>query len=54
VPTSVQALRREGVVYRPIRGERTLVETGAAWRAADDSALVQAFLGYLPKPGRPT
>jgi len=48
VPASVKALHREGVVYRPIRGERTLVETGAAWRKADDSALVQAFVEYLP------
>jgi len=52
VPSSVQALHREGVVYRPLRGEPTLVETGAAWREADDSSLVQAFLDYLPKPVR--
>jgi len=48
VPASVRALHREGVVYRPIKGERTLVETGAAWRRADDSALLQAFVDYLP------
>ena len=28
-----------------------LVEAGAAWRKADDSTLVQAFLGYLPRVG---
>lgn len=49
VPASVRALHREGVVYRNIKGERTLVETGAAWRKADDSALVQAFVDYLPE-----
>lgn len=49
VPASVKAMPREGVAYRPIRGERTLVESGAAWREADDAALVQAFLGYLPR-----
>ena len=49
VPASVKALHREGVVYRPIKGERTLVETGAAWRKADDSTLVQAFVDYLPR-----
>ena len=49
VPASVKALHREGVVYRNIKGERTLVETGAAWRQADDSTLVQAFVEYLPR-----
>jgi len=52
VPASVKALHREGVVYRPIRGERTLVETGAAWRRADESAQVQALLRYMPKAPR--
>src|ERR1700712_4287136 len=49
VPASVQALQREGVVYRPIRGERTLVETGVAWRRADESPLLQGFLEMLPR-----
>jgi len=48
VPSSVQALHREGVVYRPIRGERTLVETGVAWRHADESPLAQALRKLLP------
>jgi DNA-binding transcriptional LysR family regulator len=52
VPASVKAMPREGVAYRPIKGERTLVETGAAWRAADESSLVQGFLGYLPSAAR--
>jgi len=50
VPASVKAMPRDGVVYRPIRGERTLVETGAAWRESDDSSIVAAFLRCLPAP----
>jgi DNA-binding transcriptional LysR family regulator len=49
VPASVQALHREGVIYRPMRGEKTLVETVAVWRRADDAPLVRAFLALLPK-----
>jgi DNA-binding transcriptional LysR family regulator len=49
VPACVQALQREGVVYRPIRGEKTMVETVAIWRKADDGPLVRALLTLLPK-----
>lgn len=49
VPASVKALHREGVVYRSMRGEKTLVETVAVWRKSDDSPLVRALLGLLPK-----
>jgi DNA-binding transcriptional LysR family regulator len=49
VPACVQVLQREGVVYRPLRGERTPVETGVAWRASDNSAAVLSFVRYLPK-----
>ena len=52
VPRSVQALHREGVAYRGMKGEKTLVETVAIWRRSDDSPLVKAFLAYLPKLGR--
>jgi DNA-binding transcriptional LysR family regulator len=52
VPASVQALHREGVVYRPMRGEKTMVETVAVWRKADDAPLVRAFLALLPKEPR--
>ncbi len=48
VPACVQVLHREGVVYRPLRGERTSVETGVAWRTEDDSSLVREFIRYLP------
>jgi hypothetical protein len=51
VPACVKALHREGVVYRPLRAERTLVETGAAWRHAEESPLVQTFLRLLPRVG---
>ena len=49
VPGSVQALHREGVVYRSIKGETTVVETIAVWRRSDDSPLVKALLTYMPR-----
>jgi len=49
VPASVQALHREGVIYRPMRGEKTMVESVAVWRKQDDAPLVRAFLALLPK-----
>jgi DNA-binding transcriptional LysR family regulator len=52
VPGSVRALHREGVVYRNLKGEKTVVETIAVWRRADDSPLVKALLTYLPKLGQ--
>ncbi len=49
VPACVQALHREGVVYRHMKGEKTLVETLAVWRCSDDSPLVKALVAALPK-----
>ncbi len=49
VPECVKVLHREGVVYRPLRGDRTPVETGVAWRTEDDAPAVHAFIRYLPK-----
>jgi DNA-binding transcriptional LysR family regulator len=49
VPESVKALHREGVVYRPMKGETSCVETVAIWRRMDDSPLLKAFLEKLPK-----
>jgi DNA-binding transcriptional LysR family regulator len=49
VPACVEVLHREGVVYRPLRGERTAVETGVAWRSDDDAPALRAFISYLPK-----
>lgn len=48
VPASVMALRREGVIYRPMQGEKTIVETCALWRESDESPLLTAFLKLLP------
>jgi DNA-binding transcriptional LysR family regulator len=49
VPGSVQALHREGVVYRNIKGGNTVVETVAVWRKSDDAPQVKALLSHLPK-----
>lgn len=49
VPSCVQVMRREGVVYRPLLGENTTVEYGVAWRTDDSSSVVREFLKYLPK-----
>jgi DNA-binding transcriptional LysR family regulator len=49
VPASVQALGREGVAYRPMKGEKAFVDTVAVWRRSDDSPLVKALLAMLPK-----
>jgi DNA-binding transcriptional LysR family regulator len=51
VPASVQALGREGVAYRPMKGEKAFVDTVAVWRRSDDSPLVKALLAMLPKVG---
>jgi DNA-binding transcriptional LysR family regulator len=48
VPMSVKVMHREGVVYRPLRGEPTLIESGVMWRAEDDSPALVSLLGYLP------
>lgn len=48
VPSCVQVLRRKGVVYRPIEGEFTFVETGMVWRTGSERSVVQEFLKLLP------
>ncbi|TVO66890.1 LysR family transcriptional regulator [Denitromonas ohlonensis] len=53
LPICFQSLRREGVVYRPLAGESSLVESGAAWRTDDTSLVVGAFLRYLPEGLKP-
>jgi DNA-binding transcriptional LysR family regulator len=52
VPACVKALHREGVAYRTLRGEKTLIDTLAVWRTADDSPLVRALLALLPTLGK--
>jgi DNA-binding transcriptional LysR family regulator len=51
VPSSVQALGRAGVAYRPMKGEKAFVDTVAVWRRSDDSPLVRAMLGMVPRAG---
>lgn len=48
VPSCVQVLRRKGVVYRPIAGECTFVETGVIWRTGSGRPVVHEFLKFLP------
>jgi DNA-binding transcriptional LysR family regulator len=55
VPASMQALQREGVVLRPLRGERALVESGVAWRLDDEDApplqrLLAELAAQVPVP----
>lgn len=45
VPESLKQLARRGVVYRPLAERPPAVEIALAWRRADDSPLVQAFVG---------
>lgn len=49
VPDCVQVMRREGVVYRPLRGAPPVVESGMAWRSDDDSPILREFLQYAPR-----
>lgn len=51
VPACVEALHREGVAYRPLKGVKTYVDTLAVWRKSDESPLVKGLLALLPKPG---
>ena len=44
VPASLEHMRRDGVVYRPLAERGPCVEIGLAWRAADDSPLTRAFV----------
>jgi DNA-binding transcriptional LysR family regulator len=44
VPASVQSLRSQGVVYRPLEGDTTQIEMAMVWRRDDHSPVVEAFL----------
>ncbi len=44
VPRSLCNLRRTGVVYRPLRDARPVVETGLLWRADDLSPVLGGFV----------
>ena len=46
VPESLMSLKRSGVVYRKLRGKRTIaLELGLAWRRDNPSAALQRFVG---------
>ena len=44
VPASVQSLRSQEVVYRPLEGDTTQIEMAMVWRRDDHSPAVEAFL----------
>jgi DNA-binding transcriptional LysR family regulator len=43
-PASVQALTRRGVTYRALVGDATRVRLAMAWREADSSPVLAAFV----------
>ena len=46
VPESLMSLKRPGVVYRKLRGKRSMaLELGLAWRRDNPSAALQRFVG---------
>jgi DNA-binding transcriptional LysR family regulator len=46
VPASLERMRRTGVVYRPLTGVAPRVEVGLAWRGADRSPALAAFVAH--------
>ncbi|HEX4884608.1 MAG TPA: LysR family transcriptional regulator [Casimicrobiaceae bacterium] len=46
VPASLEHMRRTGVVYRPLTGAAPRVEVGLAWRGADRSPVLAAFVAH--------
>ena len=49
LPASIQVIRREGVVYRPLRAPIPHVEMALAHRRDDSSEVLQAFLMVVKK-----
>jgi DNA-binding transcriptional LysR family regulator len=47
VPASLAGMRRTGVVYRPLAQPGPPVELGLAWREAEDSPAVAAFVRHV-------
>jgi DNA-binding transcriptional LysR family regulator len=47
LPSSVQNLRRKGVVYRPIQEQTTATQLTAVWRRHDSSKILQQFLNVV-------
>lgn len=44
LPSSVQTLQREGVVYRPLQDVTETIQLSAIWRQQDASPILQQFL----------
>jgi len=51
VPASVQSLRSQGIVYRRLQGDTTMIEMAMVWRHDDDSPVVKAFLDLARQEG---
>lgn len=47
VPASMSNLKRDGVVYLPLKPAGAQLEIGAAWRKDNRSPVLQAFLKFL-------
>jgi DNA-binding transcriptional LysR family regulator len=47
LPSSVQNLRRKGVVYRPILEQTTTIQLAAVWRQNNSSTILQQFLKVI-------
>lgn len=47
VPSSVQHLRSDGIVYRPIAGEQPTWEMAVAWQRHDQSSLTRGFVSIV-------
>ncbi len=47
VPASMSNLKRDGVVYLPLKTSTATLEIGVAWRKDDNSPVLHAFLNQL-------
>ena len=47
VPSSLENLRRKGLVYRPLAGSAPKAELAVAWQKENSSAILQSFLGVV-------
>jgi len=47
VPRSIESLHREHVVYRPLRGPKTMTEMAVAYERENASAVLRSFLGVV-------
>jgi DNA-binding transcriptional LysR family regulator len=47
LPSHVQNLQREGVVYRPIQEQTTIAQLTAVWRRDNSSTILQRFINII-------